>query len=649
MGRGEIVSGGADGLYSVRLKRDTTRAQASRDTIQVRQTEATARIAALEAELVTAQAALTSALDDLDNAIDAYTPGGSFDAIESATTKSIEARGEVARIELELSASRFDLLNADKEIEQIDNLEADPVVSAWCADLTEDLTTGTEVGTMEIPDEVADPPTIIRPAFDPGSGSRAAYDVSRDGFLQPAGGSTVAQFAYNTMLLPGVQRWNPQYRLATVTAVDQAANTVDVDLDVAISKGIPARLYAGIDINQVAQYSDVQVEYMDCNSQPFEVNDRVVLEFARDWNTPTCIGFESNPKACALYWRDDFTGILESGTFDNGGEVGIFPISLAGSGYPDATFHHHIYAPNELNNLDQNWVTNEYRQFNHVTETTSLPDGSTYWLPNMLQTQAGWFISDRQHYWEWFIYGDGEFSLGPNGLSLAARVHQYSPDGINTYDQAARVVMVCYPGDIPDGKELLRDPPYAPIGTLGDWWTVDVTSVSDIGYYANDGDSPVARWYYRNTPLFIRGPSYVTAHLSPVWEVVNRNSGPPTWTPAQEHLHAFELPMQNQYTPGTRAAFHLPSTHTSSYTPWDSWQQINGNGPPPFGWPWYPRECGGSFQTCAIAPYDQPARWWGGPVTIELRTSFDVIGGQVVESDSSAVVRELGFLGNDTS
>ena len=82
----------------------------------------------------------------------------------------------------------------------IGNTPSDPIVNAWCADLTEDLSG--EIGTIEVPGERG---TVL---IQPGYGGNAVYDSSRDGQLQPLIACPAAQVFYNLAMLPGWQKTN---------------------------------------------------------------------------------------------------------------------------------------------------------------------------------------------------------------------------------------------------------------------------------------------------------------------------------------------------------------------------------------------------------------------------------------------------------
>jgi predicted transglutaminase-like cysteine proteinase len=115
-------------------------------------------------------------------------------------------------------------------------MPADPTVEAWCADLTEDLSYGTVVGTIEIPGEQVT--MLVRPAYN----GRSIYSAARDGQLMPSIAGAPHQVLFNWMLLPGWQRHKPIYRIGTVSAIDYDANTCTVCLEPAFSsqQNLPA-------------------------------------------------------------------------------------------------------------------------------------------------------------------------------------------------------------------------------------------------------------------------------------------------------------------------------------------------------------------------------------------------------------------------
>jgi len=174
-----------------------------------------------------------------------------------------------------------------------DNMPNDETISAWCADLTEDLTG--EVGTVEIPGETA----FVQ--IQPGYEANAVYNIPRDGQLLPTVIASAAQSFYNLAMMPGWQRWMPLFRYGTITAIDGDTASVDVE-------GITSSQQA-LEINQTDSLSDVAIEYMNCNGGAFEVDDEVLLKFTgQAWDSPVIVGFKDNPKMCGIYL------IITSGT-----------------------------------------------------------------------------------------------------------------------------------------------------------------------------------------------------------------------------------------------------------------------------------------------------------------------------------------------
>lgn len=236
MGKGQIQSHIGNGLYGVKLLYDWTRLDAE-------VTALTGQISALEAKIAD---------------------------MADGTDKDVLILRKTA---------------LEKRKSQLLALKSDPVVSAWCADLTEDLSG--QVGTIEVPGEIGD--VLIQPGHD----GNAAYDASRDGQLQNISAGPAAQAFYNLAMLPGWQKWKPTFRFGTITAIDHNAHTCSVSLEPADSSA------QGIPVNQSASMSGVPIEYMECDSAPFSVGDEVLVKFVgQNWQNPKVIGFKESPKPC---------------------------------------------------------------------------------------------------------------------------------------------------------------------------------------------------------------------------------------------------------------------------------------------------------------------------------------------------------------
>lgn len=279
MGKGQIVSGGASGQYTVKILWDRARA--------------TDAIARLEAEIASIDALLPSLLAEVESlqiqyeaAKYAVSPATPFSEL-AALLSAINAKR--ARYDLYL----VERASKDKRRQLLQSIPADANASAWCADLTENLTG--DVGTIEPKGEPAD--YIIRP----GHGGGAAYSAARDGQIQPILSGTPEGTFWNKAMMPGWQKWQPQYRIGTITAIDTGTDTCDLTLDAENSRERPRG--QDLDINQGVDLEDVPIVYMTCNSRAFAIDDRVVVEFTdRDFTKPRVIGFEDHPKACKEYY-----------------------------------------------------------------------------------------------------------------------------------------------------------------------------------------------------------------------------------------------------------------------------------------------------------------------------------------------------------
>ncbi|MGE4418154.1 MAG: CAP domain-containing protein [Marinobacterium sp.] len=245
MGKGQIISGGTDGQYQVR--------------VLYNRTWLTAKLAQLADQIASLQTRL------------AGLPEGD-----------------------EKKATELQLAAIQKSKSYFEALPADPEITAWCADLSEALT-GT-VGTIEIGGQYAWDKVLIRPGYD----GRSNYNATRDGQLLHIKCMSAEQAYYNMAMAPGWQKWMPTYRVGELTA--KSGDSGDVQLDTLLTA---YHRDASLDVTGTAKniYS-AAIEYMDCNGDAFEVGDRVVVEFrnrsASGTETPVIIGFESHPKPCKV-------------------------------------------------------------------------------------------------------------------------------------------------------------------------------------------------------------------------------------------------------------------------------------------------------------------------------------------------------------
>ena len=249
MGKGEIISGGDDGLYQVRLNYNRTFAEE--------------RLELLNAKIAE-QETLIAELPEGDE----------------------QDRAKLTLATLEISKEYYEAIPQDPEI------------SAWCADLTEDLT-GT-VGTIEIGGQFKTGKVLVRPGYE----GEAEYQSQRDGQLTHTLSMTPAQAFYNAAMSAGWQKWMPTYRIGTITEID--GDTCSVDIEPVISK------HQEIDVTGQTSLAGITIEYMNCNGAAFEAGDRVIVEYRDrtlgEVGTPVVIGFESEPKPCEFYIRITLNG-----------------------------------------------------------------------------------------------------------------------------------------------------------------------------------------------------------------------------------------------------------------------------------------------------------------------------------------------------
>ena len=193
---------------------------------------------------------------------------------------------KISRLRKKIAYLKIKKLSAEKRKEYLENnMPEDETISAWCADLTEDL--AGEVGTVEIPGESVD--IQVQPGYD----GNAAYNQDRDGQLLPTVVNTPAQAFYNLAMMPGWQKWKPLFRYATIDAVN--GDKADITL------GNTTSSQQSLDINQAGTISDVDIEYMSCNGAAFEEGDDVLVKFTgQAWENPIIIGFKEDPQPCDL-------------------------------------------------------------------------------------------------------------------------------------------------------------------------------------------------------------------------------------------------------------------------------------------------------------------------------------------------------------
>jgi len=285
MSKGEIVSHLGEGKYLVRQK-------LAKETIDQELSGLQQRIADIAIELPNAKLALIAAengVKSLAHAIDLLIPDliagvdGTRQKIADLQGGLIKQRSAARQLEIKVAQLQAEKLAALKRRNVLEQVPEERELVAWCADHTEDLV-GT-VGLVDINDEGGQG-VVIQPGFE----GAAAYAPARDGALFPGLGQSGIQIYFNAAILPGVQKWQPRYRVGVISNIENDSCTVTLD---------DAKSSAqGLDINREKVLTGVPIQYMDCNGNAFEDDDRVVVRFTQ--NGPLVVGFESEPKRCDL-------------------------------------------------------------------------------------------------------------------------------------------------------------------------------------------------------------------------------------------------------------------------------------------------------------------------------------------------------------
>lgn len=285
MGFATITAIVGDGRYSIEIDAGATLRTSLLAAATANVVRLESRLTTAEARVIAAEAAEAAAQADLDALVGSYIadPVAGRDPLFAMIGFITTLQIRHAPIRLARDAAKFELSEARRLFVRVDTVQDTITRDAWCVDYTTDTAPGTQVATIDIPGDSN--LVLIAP------GCRAPNNG--DGFLTARGLLAPHQAYFLAAILPGWQKWLPTYRWGTITAIDLEANTVDVDLFAQTSSA------QRLGVNQAASLAGVQVEYMDCNSRVFEVDDRVVVQFVgQDWSDPRVIGFLDNPRPC---------------------------------------------------------------------------------------------------------------------------------------------------------------------------------------------------------------------------------------------------------------------------------------------------------------------------------------------------------------
>ncbi len=277
MGKADITGNEGEGLYTADLN--------------VNSNKITNEITALTAQI----ADLTAQILDLElDYAELYADKPAADDLPGLRTWSrtlANLQNQIDKKELSKTSfnQRLDYLSYGIDITATDDQQI------WCADYSLDLTG--EHATIEVIREW-EKGLNIRPGYD----NRSVYDTDRDGQLEYPIVNTPTATYYNFAIWPGAQRWLPIYRYAVLTSINKSDDTCSLlfeSMDSGAGSQFIMENYNGLSL--------VPIEYMECNSAPFEIGDDVIVESPSHdftWTDAKVIGYKDHPQPCdmTLWW-----------------------------------------------------------------------------------------------------------------------------------------------------------------------------------------------------------------------------------------------------------------------------------------------------------------------------------------------------------
>ncbi|MCK9324591.1 MAG: hypothetical protein M0P69_03760 [Bacteroidales bacterium] len=251
----------------------------------------------LTSQIPSAEAASASALATVNFAKALFfeqISSGDLDQLEATMAAWNAALDEYKVVKITENDLKAEYISLTKRAETITkNLPEDEELEVYCADATTTLLGS--VGTIEVPNSIK--PVALRPGYY----DSAIHENDRDGIATPVICMTPSQAYYNYAILPGWERWNPQYRLGNITAIESGSCSVDLD-------GCTSQA-RGLNVNPgTSLLTGVGFRYMgDDTGSAFAVDDHVVVEFVdRDWTQGRVIGFAQ--EARGIIFLEPFTG-----------------------------------------------------------------------------------------------------------------------------------------------------------------------------------------------------------------------------------------------------------------------------------------------------------------------------------------------------
>lgn len=239
-----------------------------------------------------------------------------------AAGKEAAARKELAKL----------LAEYDQNNRKLDELEAlktgheSESISAWCADLSEEITAGTLVDTFEPPGFRDGDRLHIAPY----QSSPQSWSASEVGKLRDAPTMTDAAVLYAYLIEPGHYKWRPLWRYAEITEIQSGADTCNLTLEAVNARTVESET---LSLNSESTLSAVPIAYMSCNSAAFEVGDRVIVLFeGQNRAHPKVIGFASNPRDCGGWIESFDAAVYDLGANEVAAWTGLLVPS--GDGWP---------------------------------------------------------------------------------------------------------------------------------------------------------------------------------------------------------------------------------------------------------------------------------------------------------------------------
>ncbi|MDG4552895.1 MAG: CAP domain-containing protein [Candidatus Competibacter sp.] len=261
-----------------------------------------------------------------------------------AAAKEAAARRELARLLAEYDSNVRKL----NELEALKTAHDAASIEAWCADLSEEIAASTLVDTFEPPGYRDGDAIHIAPyESDPHS-----WDSTKVGQLRYAATLNEAQVFVNLAMEAGHLKWRPLWRYGIITDIQSGADTCNLTLEAATSRG-PA---GALSLNETANLATVPVVYMNCNSAAFEVGDRVIVLYeGQDRTQPKVIGFADHPRDCGGWIESFDAAVYDLGANDPTAWASL--IVPSGDGWPISNTVPYLGAPGIR---FQEWAGDQY-------------------------------------------------------------------------------------------------------------------------------------------------------------------------------------------------------------------------------------------------------------------------------------------------